>query len=1077
MFPGALVAVIDWSDPTIVGSVFAALIAAAASLLVAFVKRRQTSSTAQGDRASTASDEQNKPTKPSAEPERRRTWLDTDQGEFWSCGEESNTLVIFVHGILGDSRTTWEPLRSFLAEAVPSADYLSYRYPAGIACEASIWATASRLRASLTTQFPTYENLVFITHSAGGLVVKRMLVDDADDYDEPGANDQAFRDLKPLLLRTRQMINIAVPHSGGSRIASLALVTGYYLASPGLLGVAWVKAGFLALIGRYPSRKGFRVGLNRMAWQLRHESDELVRLEQRFRSLTRDWYERSFSRVGVVDVHGSEDDTIAYTDTSEQSGTGPRSDHHTMQRRKTDRRAMRYVFFGTHRLVRSASSSEDGIVRFLRRKLQAVTGDERSLLATKTLVRTFEIDGSKEALRHLGAEAQEVPLPTPKFRPVAIGSQAESIERLLADVTGASTERLLVLTGGAGLGKSYCLRTMARNLAGDILSGRSESARLPLFVPLQQFRARTDQLDLLALLESNWVEWINSLVGRSAFTAEWLQEQLRTGDSLLILDSVDEFLAANWAVSSDRFREALDRIHSATPAAERLRILVGVRRTHPSVEMLKAHAGSTYEVRSLTEEEAVEYFPRTAALIRATARSSESSEVLRTPLILARLKHLDEQEQLEGIPDSIAALFSLAVRATLARSELSKVTLRDGSTRGIDTWEFALSLVGRVFAVGAGGTPGMLSTDEIRSLSEAIISRARNEDGGTSRRYSEAAPLISEEGALLSLLRTFFLATGPSSFRIEHREWQDYLLGSYFARCVEASEIVELNDYVLSQRAFQFASEALHDAGFQISKELTSKIVTNSVKGGSDYLVANFAGLIGNAPIAIDRDALDLLVSNEPNLPRSGALVVATSLGRRGMGVFRTNTDQPAAGDLYADQIRKQAELMFVTILRRVGNQLKAGLQPAGGDRVLASFAWCNLTVWKSTTVENIPWPTLDLTEEQEREVVAAGLARRDGLRFSANGPYHTAQRAFLNIQEQVPKHPTWAITCVHYLYMLSVAVKLGVVLPDIANDLRTTIREDGPITTAYRDHNLVRDRVVQKAFEHCRAQLAAASG
>ena len=143
-----------------------------------------------------------------------------DQSEPRGC------LVVFVHGIFGDCSRTWGNVPEWILESGGiDVDVISFAYSSQIWQRCSIPVAAEDLRTWLETEFCNHRHLLFVTHSTGGLIVKQML---RQAYGEVKAqlDNRAFDISSSVWLRTRHVINIAVPHSGGSPfITAFAKVT------------------------------------------------------------------------------------------------------------------------------------------------------------------------------------------------------------------------------------------------------------------------------------------------------------------------------------------------------------------------------------------------------------------------------------------------------------------------------------------------------------------------------------------------------------------------------------------------------------------------------------------------------------------------------------------------------------------------------------------------------------------------------------------------------------------------------------------------------------------------------------
>ena len=253
-------------------------------------------------------------------PQPQRIWArvsDESYGRYYQSSVEGHPdlLVVFIHGITGDSVRSWGEVPNRLREATwkpgdpgrtVEFDVLSIGYPASVLNYATIEKGAFEfLKPTLERgNFRDYTHLVFVVHSTGGLIVKLALFTEMKkwlkDMDAISHIDiirgELYKKFKCSLLRSsREIINIAVPHSGGSPITWLAV-----LAYPPLFVLVFVWVGLLRrvpLIGwLFPLREGYSYGYNWITWQLRPASQDLVDLETNYRALVRRFDELRFPR-------------------------------------------------------------------------------------------------------------------------------------------------------------------------------------------------------------------------------------------------------------------------------------------------------------------------------------------------------------------------------------------------------------------------------------------------------------------------------------------------------------------------------------------------------------------------------------------------------------------------------------------------------------------------------------------------------------------------------------------------------------------------------------------------------------
>lgn len=129
-------------------------------------------------------------------------------------------LVIFVHGVLGDADSTWKnsetgtfwPKLLKDDSRAEDADVFVYSYASpAIGLASNVYEIANRMGQELKDRefFEYYDQLYFVSHSMGGLVVKRVLL---NLY---SAHETA------LLRRVRAALFISTPAEGAD-VASLA---------------------------------------------------------------------------------------------------------------------------------------------------------------------------------------------------------------------------------------------------------------------------------------------------------------------------------------------------------------------------------------------------------------------------------------------------------------------------------------------------------------------------------------------------------------------------------------------------------------------------------------------------------------------------------------------------------------------------------------------------------------------------------------------------------------------------------------------------------------------------------------
>lgn len=101
----------------------------------------------------------------------------------------ADTVIVFVHGMMGDGVSTWTnkntqaywPILLTKDTAFDGADVYAYSYSTGFWTTLTIDELAENMRADLKASgVSAYKNIIFISHSMGGLVTRAYLLKNTD---------------------------------------------------------------------------------------------------------------------------------------------------------------------------------------------------------------------------------------------------------------------------------------------------------------------------------------------------------------------------------------------------------------------------------------------------------------------------------------------------------------------------------------------------------------------------------------------------------------------------------------------------------------------------------------------------------------------------------------------------------------------------------------------------------------------------------------------------------------------------------------------------------------------------------
>ncbi len=1059
---------------------------------------------------------------------------ETDDGVFYKAEGESrpDTLVIMIHGILGSALDSWGGVPDLLqthvnawhskalndSERAPDDpapvrfDVLLFQYPAGLFSKSSIELGAAHLLEAMKN-YRQYRHLIFITHSTGGLIIKRAFIDDIEQFYEDLANKE-----KPIASvfggtitgRARQIVNFAVPHGGGSFFYSLLLFPLYSVLFL-LLALLWVPQKLASFFVK-PIR-GFDYGLNRIGWELRHRRlrkgpNALDDLEREYRTSITRLDSDVLPRPASVEISGRSDSVV---DRPKNDVSGGDPSH----QRGTDKADLSLLFRGSHPTVKQASTSDDQVILFIASFLRRYQQPFEVSLAETTLHRAMQLDRNFALIgdHELDRPAYSAWERGRGMRGTITSLQASVFRTLHEETRQAHMETpLYLVTGDVGAGKTVALRTYARSLSMSFLNAPNDVETLPVFIPLQMMK-KVAAPETGEALATSLLSEFHRLANKRYLTTlpdHWLEHRWHRRRTVVIFDSVDEFFLNNPAVSRECFREAVNCIQDQVRGEGHVSLVAGIRWGEPVLDSLRDDAIVALHVRWLSLLEACRYFPKARWAIEAllvdnlcrqqiakdmarstvrarvnavvdnmldTPSSNMSHErtpleieiaklvtrdtlskpheqvlsVVRTPLVLSELQadqREDEDDCLElrdiRFPHEV---LDYALTVNIKKSRLHRKKL-DGGELSVDNWKSALSLIAMVFS--AAYAPELTRDD----VQKAVVARQKIWENHVwpsgadkdKNDISQALAIINDEGLLTVLLnKTVFFPLGEL-LRFKHREWQDFLLGRYFAFSFKNANLIEVVSSSFTTRAHLFGGNMLVEAKFAFTREYAASIAVQMKRKWGQFVLGNLGALIGKSPVPIKGNALELLLDEEVEqaMPHGGKFVLLAGLGYR---LLRGNEDTDPS---YHD-IGKHLVPLFQRIVEQAWDDPS---KLDGNERLHASVAYCYLK-----QLDRLPgqsdqgWPELDLSDAHEQQIIDRLHSewREDRFLSESELPpvYKSCQTAFLTVQEEEYNHAHRHISLVHYLYTLCLSRKHGVAISFVRNRLTSVLRDDGELAKA----------------------------
>ncbi len=954
-------------------------------------------------------------------------WHDAGRyGAVHRARNPSATLLIFVHGLFGGATRTWRHTPCWVLEkAGMELDVISYSYPSLPWQRCTIAQAATDLKTWLATEFSEYRHLLFITHSTGGLVVKRCLEQAFLELQRGLAKDpMAFVDSPSVWTRTRHVINISVPHRGGAPLLTTLSSAAYYLiyalTAPALYTIRSLTQGSCDW------------GRNIIIPALRHNHPLLIALENQFLGCRRQSEALGLPTPLLHDVCAKSDLALPVSaDPSKQE----------------------VYIRGTHNSVKIPRRPSGPMVSLLAGFVKRYRHQQALTITDHTLSRIYAINQTAHISKLVEIAANETA--------ARAGTQSQVFRALVQTINTISDRpRRLAVTGIAGVGKSTVMRTVAWQLGRAFLDD-PETNPLPLFVPLHQISslpgASANDAYTWEGMWQWWLRWVHSLVPEEHCTLSWLEEKMRCDPVAVLLDGVDDFLLNHSALGLSAIIQIVRDAIRRYAMNARLCIIASIRDTQHGYQRLADDDNHLFQIQRLSPEQAVTVFPRCKDWLPRIKNAALRNEIL-TPLILTSYEPSPEQQDLfDG--DNTAALRQSIIDTFLRRSQLIGMRTSSGQVIELEYLRASLALIAWLFFYRSRGEIEFLQLQreaaEVHQRWEQHFhtnSLARDHEILVGFRLLEDAPTCR---AILN--HTVFSASGPSVSRFIHRSWQEFLLARFFLYCMHIGYFADFAGAKFYSAIFRIAGEM--SPGDAVSAARVSTMLDTWRAAASDYVASNFFGFISWTTTPIDAQALQLLLDQMDALQPLPRLILIGGLGYR---VLANVTGDHSLADIRRFLVPKL-------------EQYADPAQPHANDPVAASIAWCYQKIFAAMAYmppPPLPWPELSF-ERRHTDHVLPIVAARENHGFMLDERSRALQQALIPPILDTFDHPLFVIRAVHYLYCLVAAKCHGVhclavsqELPDIlrpGDDFEQIVRGFTAVPEVFRLYQICQDNFAER--------------
>jgi len=927
--------------------------------------------------------------------------------------QDHRCLLVFVHGLFGDSCRTWGQMPKWVLEnAELDLTAISFSYPSRPWHRCSIVQAADDLKSWLETEFREYPHVLFVTHSTGGLVVKTLLVNAANEHQAKRSNLATPPQTDSLWIRTRRVLNISVPHFGGSAVVSRGgkwLYQSYYFCLAPVFAFA-----------RFLSQGNRDWGKNQIIPALAWGNPQLLELENEYVARLRQSRDSNEIAPVVQDIGAKSDLSVPYTIEESSQHVFIRGTHKSI---KIPRRVDAPIVFISAELLRRYGGNPGlDLVRFALSRISLVN----RTLGTERLIGSVATDSEFEQI-------------APSILSSMAGTQQEVTERIIATVQrGGLHPRKLLVTGAAGVGKSSVLRHISAKLGLNYLDRPGTATPLPLLIPMQQITVSEpgDSTYTWDMMWQWWLNWGKSLHPEANCSREWLEDQFRNNSVVVILDGLDDFLQNHKSVGFSSIVQLLRETEARYVDNANLSIVIGIRNTLQGIDRLVDHPRDIHEIQHLTVAQAKKIYPSCQQWIESI-EDPELMEFILTPLILSNYEPDPSCPISEGA-HSQSALLCQSIRTLLSRSGLVRTQIEDREIE-LEHLGRAMMVIAWLFFSKARGETSIvvLQREAVQFHQRWSTFFAAQERDHESFYLESLAPekddilfgfsLAGNPRICENLLqRSLFVPTSSGVVRFRHRHWQEFLLGQYLSLCIRTRNFEELGIAAFHTRIYRIAGESFGDR--MLTENGVKALFQNWSKSHNEIIVGNLSGFLTWTQTSIEPGAVRFLVDKLEELEPLSRLVLVGGL------VYRVLVDHP--NDSSKTDIRR-------ALLPRI-QELAHPKSSTTDNCAQCSLSWMYLKAFSELSSQKqtpVDWPGLDFKDDQTLKVLPMVCSTENG-NYVLDQRSKSLQASFLVSIMETFNDARLAIRAVHYLYYLIVARKHDVHFAGLSSELPVLLAE-----------------------------------